>query len=262
MPTRSHPIPPGNRSTSKLVEAVVAAGIIAVLATVLVPIHTRALEEDQVATCANNLRQLATAVHQYLSDNDARFPFSMVHIGTPEPPECRGEAWGRLVLPYVQDREVFICPTHGKGPLFDTAECGYLLFFLYDGSYGINQGATNQTRCGWTTGRLPAIRHPEATVLIAEATGTGAGGRRAHAGIGGPPGGPGGHLPRKPGPYRYPPADPCGWWGSPWDTFDYRHNATANVAFVDGHVKGMAAAELEHVGSKPYTPDYTLWDRY
>jgi prepilin-type N-terminal cleavage/methylation domain-containing protein/prepilin-type processing-associated H-X9-DG protein len=237
-----------------LIELLVVIAIIAILAAILFPVFSQAREKARQSSCASNLKQLALGIFQYLQDYDEHFPFSVIP-GDPNPPNCTAEAWGRVIFPYVKNRELFICPTHGKGPDFNRAQCDYVGFFWWDTSYAMNQGASNQIGCGWTAGHLPRIRTPADTVLLVETKGTGWMGLRAHAGVGGPPGMAAGYWE----------SDPCGWWGQPWNQIDYRHNETANVAFVDGHVKAMKQGHLEAVGQNgaaPRTPNYTLWDWY
>lgn len=57
-----------------LVELLVVVGIVAALIAVLLPALNRARESARRVACANNLRQLATAVFMYAGENRHRFP--------------------------------------------------------------------------------------------------------------------------------------------------------------------------------------------
>jgi len=76
-----------------LMEFLVVAVLVCVLASLLAPVLSRAQEKGRQAACLNNQRQIATAVTLYLQDHDDTFPDT--------------DVWGSLKL----DTEAYICPT-------------------------------------------------------------------------------------------------------------------------------------------------------
>jgi prepilin-type N-terminal cleavage/methylation domain-containing protein len=57
-----------------LIELLVVIAIIAILASFATPTIGSAIERGRSAKCVNNLRQIGTAVLQYVNENDYRFP--------------------------------------------------------------------------------------------------------------------------------------------------------------------------------------------
>lgn len=102
-------------------------------------------------------------------------------------------------------------------------------------------------------------------------------GDRAFVAIGGPPGALGRNCTsQEAGIYQYGEnledvpwmyydyyqfSDPANWWGT-YGQPVYRHNATANVAFLDGHVKSLSQGALEAVVGIPCSARYSLWDMF
>jgi type II secretory pathway pseudopilin PulG len=53
----------------------VVIAIIAILAAMLLPALSRAKENGKSIKCRNNLRQLGLALHMYMDDNNAKYPY-------------------------------------------------------------------------------------------------------------------------------------------------------------------------------------------
>ena len=92
-----------------LIELLVVIAIIAILAALLVPAVTRALESGRRAVCTANLRQLAVAANMYAGDHDEQYPLNTV--GDP----FSGFGWRaspRLLIAgdYVS-HQVYNCPS-------------------------------------------------------------------------------------------------------------------------------------------------------
>jgi prepilin-type N-terminal cleavage/methylation domain-containing protein/prepilin-type processing-associated H-X9-DG protein len=91
-----------------LIELLVVIAIIAILAAILFPVFAQAREKARQTTCANNLKQIATATNLYYRDWDGFFP----KYGGVVPPGA-SNGFGNLLRPYVKTEAAFHCPTGG-----------------------------------------------------------------------------------------------------------------------------------------------------
>ena len=95
-----------------LLELLVVLGIIAVLATIAVPVYQRIVESGRATACLGNLRQIGAGLTLYLGENNLKMP------------TLRG---GRASLTedvpvidntldrYIKDKRVFACPADQRG---------------------------------------------------------------------------------------------------------------------------------------------------
>lgn len=67
----------GFRAAFTLVETLVAAGIVTVLAGLSVTVVSSGKQAGQASSCATNLRTLGQSVHLYVADYDDRLPFAV-----------------------------------------------------------------------------------------------------------------------------------------------------------------------------------------
>ena len=100
---------PIKRRGFTLVELLVVIAIFMILAKILLPSFARARESARRASCANNLRQIALAIHVYSTDNKGRVPAASGGVGW---------LWDmsvsltNLVEPYGVRRKTLYCPSN------------------------------------------------------------------------------------------------------------------------------------------------------
>ncbi|MEA3399737.1 MAG: type II secretion system protein [Armatimonadota bacterium] len=102
-----------------LIELLVVIAIVAVLAAILFPVFARAREKARSITCTSNIRQITVGTLMYAEDYDERFPSREAGWGPgPSHPEwiwSQPGAWCVKILPYVKNRQVFVCPNATAG---------------------------------------------------------------------------------------------------------------------------------------------------
>jgi prepilin-type N-terminal cleavage/methylation domain-containing protein len=70
--TRSHP-----RRGFTLIELMIVIAIIAILSSILLPNFVRARSEGRLTGCKTNLRNIATSLETYATDNKHRYPTAL-----------------------------------------------------------------------------------------------------------------------------------------------------------------------------------------
>jgi prepilin-type N-terminal cleavage/methylation domain-containing protein/prepilin-type processing-associated H-X9-DG protein len=101
------------KSAFTLIELLVVIAIIAILAAILFPVFAQAKEAAKKTSCLSNLRQNATAVLMYNSDNDGTFGQSAYSLNTPMgvvQPGAQVFAIFDAIMPYTKSLEIFTCP--------------------------------------------------------------------------------------------------------------------------------------------------------
>ncbi len=92
-----------DREAFTLIELLVVIAIIAVLVSLLLPAVQQAREAARRANCANNLKQLAMAVHEF-HDTNNQFPPDTVYTYDPTGPNW---SWLAHILPYIEQKPLF-----------------------------------------------------------------------------------------------------------------------------------------------------------
>jgi len=148
-----------------LIELLVVIAIIAILAAILFPVFSRAREKARQTSCLSNLRQLATAVGQYVQDYDETFPMS-VYPSLNAAGMCALTMAG-AIEPYIKNRQIYQCPSEPReldvdaafrGLGFRGGECGGFQFTSYMFNFAVfEEGSGN-----------PMFPNPAAVVRLAE----------------------------------------------------------------------------------------------
>ena len=90
-----------------LIELLVVIAIIAILAAILFPVFARARENARKSNCQSNLKQIGLAIRSYSQDYADRYPCSRIFdyiTGVTN-------SWRICLLPYVKNRDIFVCPS-------------------------------------------------------------------------------------------------------------------------------------------------------
>ena len=188
-----------------LIELLVVIAIIAILASILFPVFSRAREKARQASCASNIKQLMLAVLMYSQDYDESLVNSWYDINGDGAADY---TWRVAVAPYIRNVQIFICPSKAN------------IASKFDGTVpDVNQNAGYARNVmHWAPnppdppyGSIGSVYAPAETIFLTESDGPyefsmGNNGDNAHG---------------------YSRGDDAG----------KRHNDGCNYAFVDGHVK-------------------------
>ena len=138
-----------------LIELLVVIVVIAILATIALPVYTGVLERAKVTKDMNNLRQLGLAIQTYLNDNDQVLPATATWPGTTATPV--------LYPKYIATRKVFQSPFDNRPSLeTDLAPVSYgINANMYAVPPGINRNMTSVVSPASTI--LMAPNYPSAT---------------------------------------------------------------------------------------------------
>jgi prepilin-type N-terminal cleavage/methylation domain-containing protein/prepilin-type processing-associated H-X9-DG protein len=86
-----------------LIELLVVIAIIAILASILFPVFSRARAKARQTKCLSNVRQILTGIEMYAQDNDEGYPYGFTR-GPWEP------FWDDVIQPYLRSRDILWCP--------------------------------------------------------------------------------------------------------------------------------------------------------
>ncbi|MBN2448752.1 MAG: DUF1559 domain-containing protein [Lentisphaeria bacterium] len=149
-----------------LIELLVVIAIIAILAAMLLPALSKAREKARQASCTSNLKQLGLGLMMYTDDNKERLPSSWINVGGAGYNAGSSYTWRKLVLPYVNDVNVFFCPSASGSNSWTGSDstpwgtCGYGANRIHWDS-----GAPTDSMRGIS---LNDLKYPSETILLAD----------------------------------------------------------------------------------------------
>lgn len=98
----------GVRGGFTLIELLVVIAIIAILASILFPVFSRARAKARATSCLSNVKQITLAMEMYAQDQDEMYPIATT-FWSPDPSTI-GETWDTDILPYTRNQDILICP--------------------------------------------------------------------------------------------------------------------------------------------------------
>lgn len=154
-----------------LIELLVVIAIIAILAAILFPVFARAKEAAKRTTCFSQMRQLAAAVTMYTNDASETFPMATNYGADTNDP---ARLWVEPVYGYVNDKQIFICPSEygefgNNWATRNVLNIGYSGATAYDPD-GCVEGQPNMVGCeGFKTATGPSrMAEPSKTALFCD----------------------------------------------------------------------------------------------
>lgn len=153
-----------------LVELLVVIAVIAILAAMLFPVFSRAREKTRQSSCLSNMKQFGGAFGMYETDYDGRTPPNWYYDG-PGSFALGVCLWMDMILPYLRNKQVFVCPTNRLNTAvrgMEPALTDYCLFAW--GSHREEGNGTASAPYYRDVGRLPdaEVLVPAESVLLWE----------------------------------------------------------------------------------------------
>jgi prepilin-type N-terminal cleavage/methylation domain-containing protein/prepilin-type processing-associated H-X9-DG protein len=205
---------PRARKGFTLIELLVVIAIIAILASILFPVFSRARAKARQTACLSNLKQFALAVDMYAQDYDETLP---AH-NDDEPPypsyDWRYDTFICRLLPYVRNEGLYRCADDRGCRPFGTPNERWW-------SYCFNRGCEQAPQVPYG---LSAFEDPAGTIILFD-------GAEPDHGV---------ELTDN------NPLDKPDSWDDDARAAYTRHNGGLNLAFVDGHAKWRRADNVKH----------------
>lgn len=129
---------PRVRFAFTLIELLVVIAIIGVLVALLLPAVQAARGASRRAQCANNMRQIGLAIHQFANAHQGRFPLISLHNNEVSDRTEEQKSWIANLAPFLEGVDAMrLCP-EDRGRLEGTDENGGQLLEIPVTSYAMN----------------------------------------------------------------------------------------------------------------------------
>ncbi len=102
-----------------LIELLVVIAIIAILASILFPVFSRAREKARQASCQSNLKQIGLAASMYSQDYDETFVSAWRDVDGSGSFDNGDYSWRMMLMPYIRNVQIFQCPSYRTTSMFD-----------------------------------------------------------------------------------------------------------------------------------------------
>lgn len=90
-----------------LIELLVVMAIISILASILFPVFSRAIDKAKGTACLSNVKQVMLAALMYQQDYDSHMPLAPFV----DPDTGQTVTWAEAVQPYIENWQILACPT-------------------------------------------------------------------------------------------------------------------------------------------------------
>ncbi len=202
-----------------LIELLVVIAIIAILASILFPVFSRARAKARQTACLSNMKQLGLALNMYAQDYDGLLPaWCFGTTGNSDNGAPQGAyTWDAVVQPYTRNNQILTCPDSPFGKVVSGGADNGLAIRSYAmpryvaDAWGVCNAGTSYACCS-----IDYPPKPSETVLLMEK------GSRGIGIVGDATG------------ESFQQSHSCTGQNPKWNTF---HNGGKNFCFLDGHAK-------------------------
>jgi len=205
---------PQGKTGFTLIELLVVIAIIAILASILFPVFSRARAKGRQTACLSNLKQFGLAVDMYAQDYDEMLPPHNDNEAPYPAYDWRYDTFICRLLPYVKNEQLYRCPDDRGCYPFGTANERW---WSYDFNRGCEYGPQQP---GW----LSVFEDPSDTIILFD-------GGEPDEGV---------ELTDNNS------LDKPESWDQDARAAHTRHNHGLNLLFVDGHAKWRQAESIKH----------------